>query len=606
MSCENLDFESLSDTEYVRECFYLYLNNEPLRAIDLLEKRKEKSLITNYGHVFIHFVSSIISFNRTKLSESSVNLKELERKCTVEQPGWLASLKSKVFRNQQRYVDWQTLLDELDREIILADTLLCATVLQILESNYIKSILSIRRAFKIYTQTFKQINDLCNQYAVVNEPSEIADTGSVSEFSNAYTVPLESFTENSLSTSSQKLSKSQQCITQNEYRYFSKNYLLPVLQNEVIAFKAELLRLRGAIYFGYGAIQLAFSFLPSHLKVINFLGYEGDETVAINCLHQSKNSTDFRNVLAVIGLLWYYLVLVPFFSLEHSDLSKEIQTATDILNENEQLDQSALFLYFSGRRQRLKKKIRYAIMHYDAAIRQKTIPRELKIHIMYELGVCLLIQLNYHDAMHYFNELKTSKFSKSFYIYLTIICHGAFEHEKYENFKEDVEEAVAASSNKDGIIERFIKNRCNVLLNDEKKGTAFWQLLCFEVIYLWNLLSSCDIETLQNIINICEQTSETNEPIIGLAFFICGSCYKVLRDAENALKFYTLCIQKCNDNLSQLQFHHIPAYANLELSNLYKVLGNEEKAQNHLMEAQQFKNFDFEQRLRLKTLSNTN
>lgn len=182
--------------------------------------------------------------------------------------------------------------------------------------------------------------------------------------------------------------------------------MLPVIPNEVCTFKAELLRLRGAIYFGHGLINLALSFLPSHLKVINFLGYEGDENVAINCLQQAKNSSDFRSILAVITLLWYYLVLVPFFSLEHSDLSKEIHTATQILNENEQLDQSALFLYFSGRRQRLKKKIRYAIMHYDAAIRHKTIPRELKIHIMYELGVCLLIQLNYHDAMHYFNELK--------------------------------------------------------------------------------------------------------------------------------------------------------------------------------------------------------
>jgi tetratricopeptide (TPR) repeat protein len=232
-----------------------------------------------------------------------------------------------------------------------------------------------------------------------------ADTGSVSGCSNAFTVPLESFNDSPLS-SSQKLSKSQHSIN-HEARYFStKNHLLPVVPSDIVTFKTELLRLRGAIYFGFGAIQLAFSFLPSHLKVINFLGYEGDEHVAINCLLQAKNSTDFRSVLAVIALLWYYLVLVPFFSLEHSDLSKEIQTATEILNENEQLDQSALFLYFSGRRQRLKKKIHYAVMHYDAAIRQKTIPRELKIHVMYELGVCLLIQLNYHDAMHYFNELK--------------------------------------------------------------------------------------------------------------------------------------------------------------------------------------------------------
>lgn len=171
-------------------------------------------------------------------------------------------------------------------------------------------------------------------------------------------------------------------------------------------FKRELLRLRGAVYFGYGLFQLAFSFLPPHFKLINLFGYQGDRDVGLNCLHECHTSTDFRGILAVVSLLWYYLVLRPFYVSENSELTEDIAIATTILNEYEQFDQSALFLYFSGRRQRLKRKIKYAVIHFDTAIRCKNIPRELKILVMNELGVCLLSELNFHDAMHYFNELK--------------------------------------------------------------------------------------------------------------------------------------------------------------------------------------------------------
>jgi Protein of unknown function (DUF3808) len=171
-------------------------------------------------------------------------------------------------------------------------------------------------------------------------------------------------------------------------------------------FRKELHRLRGAIYFGYGLLQIAFSFIPPQLKVINFLGYQGDRETGLNFLKEAKNSQDLRSLMSVIALLYYYLIIVPFFALENSDLSDEINFATQVLNENEKFDQSALFLFFSGRRQRLKKKMKFAIMHYDAALRVANLPRELKILVMHELGLCLLIELNFHDAMHYFNELR--------------------------------------------------------------------------------------------------------------------------------------------------------------------------------------------------------
>lgn len=169
MSCEQIDFDTLSESQYVKECFYLYLNNETSRAIDLLERKKETSLIINYGFIFLHFVTSIISFDKTKLVEVSDDLKELEKKCT-EQTGWLESLKLKVlFRSRERHVHWKSLVEDFDRDILLADTLLCLTAIYFLENNYFKAILTLRRAFKIYTQIFKQIHQLCNEYSVNDE-----------------------------------------------------------------------------------------------------------------------------------------------------------------------------------------------------------------------------------------------------------------------------------------------------------------------------------------------------------------------------------------------------------------------------------------------------
>lgn len=370
-----------------------------------------------------------------------------------------------------------------------------------------------------------------------------------------------------------------------------------------VEFKNELLRQRGAIYFGYGLFQLAFSFLPPQLKVINLLGYQGDREVGLNCLHECRMSHDFRSILSVVALLWYYLVLAPFFSIENPE---DISIATQILNEYEQFDQSALFLFFSGRRQRLKRKIKYAVIHYDAAIRCKNVPRELKILVMNELGICLLSELNYHDAMHYFNELRVSKFSKSYFMYLAICCRGAHEGSSEDfNGNERLTSVINGSSQKDGIIERFIMNRCSLVfpVQNQTKEKIFWQLLCFEVMYLWSLLSSCDSSILEIIINACKDIKSPNdEPIFGLSNFIIATCYKFLKDFENSVLYYRKCIDECNEN-SALKFFHIPAYANYEMALLFLSRGSVEskiEAQKHLQNAQQFKNYDFEYRLKLK------
>lgn len=164
-SCEDLELVTLNDCDYVKHGFCIWLNNEPVKAIDFLEKRKEK-LSVNYGSVLLQFFNALISFDRNKISNVSVMLHELEQKCSPTQ-SWFKSIRTKLFGDQRDNSSRKSILEELEREIILADTLLCSSIIIGIScdvSSYIKAALILRRAWKIYDTIFSEINDLCNQY----------------------------------------------------------------------------------------------------------------------------------------------------------------------------------------------------------------------------------------------------------------------------------------------------------------------------------------------------------------------------------------------------------------------------------------------------------
>lgn len=168
MSCENLDLESLCDLDYVKHGLSLYLNNEQLLAIEFLERRKEKSLVIDYAACLLRVFNSLITLDKNKISETTLLLRDLERRCIAEQPGWIKSIKT-LFRSSRGLVTHRkSIIDDIERDIILADVLLCSSVLAIVEfdvSNYIKAALTLRRAHKIYCHTMRKIHELCGQYA---------------------------------------------------------------------------------------------------------------------------------------------------------------------------------------------------------------------------------------------------------------------------------------------------------------------------------------------------------------------------------------------------------------------------------------------------------
>lgn len=193
-------------------------------------------------------------------------------------------------------------------------------------------------------------------------------------------------------------------------------------------------------------------------------------------------------------------------------------------------------------------------------------------------------------------------------MYLATCCRGAYEGSTEDFSANDkLTKIINGSSLKDGIIEKFITSRCSICFPcNEARGKIFWQLLCFEVMYFWNLLPSCDSSALEGIIDACKniKSPSNDEPILGLSSFIIATCFNLLKDIKNATFYYRKCIDECSKNISTIKFPHIPAYANYELAVLFlNNYDNDEskiEAKTLLQNAQQFKNYDFECRLKLK------
>ncbi|XP_058059382.1 tetratricopeptide repeat protein 39C-like isoform X2 [Anopheles bellator] len=379
----------------------------------------------------------------------------------------------------------------------------------------------------------------------------------------------------------------------------------------------DIQRLMGAISFGYGVFQLSISLLPpSLLKLISFLGFEGDRTMGIACLSFSRHSVDMRAPLATLALLWYYTIVTPFFALDGTNLRLEIQAAQQLIDETaEQFAKSSLFLFFRGRVERLKTNIPEAIRAYERAYRSSA-QREIKLLCLHEIGWCRLIQLDYGMAMQNFKELKMcSKFSKSFYSYLTAICEGAFgQFSNLTRWRTDILEMIGRSAQKDSQIERYIFRRCLKLPrtlggSQTKFSTSlYWKYLVFEMLFLWNALTSCSVEQLESISADCSQPVDAySEPMLGVSRLILGACLACLARYDEAILAYRECIAMRAEATDQQQDIHVSAFAFYELAVLLLRPQRDPdeadrlEARHLLVYAQQnFKNYDFDNRVNVR------
>ncbi|XP_068915156.1 tetratricopeptide repeat protein 39C-like isoform X6 [Tenebrio molitor] len=330
----------------------------------------------------------------------------------------------------------------------------------------------------------------------------------------------------------------------------------------------------------------------------------------ISCLMYAREGIDMRAPLATLSLLWYHTIVRPFYALDGSNVQAGVNAATQLLNESEtEYGESALFLFFKGRVNRLKSDIPTALKSFQSSV-DNAAQREIKILALHEVGWCHLIQLDYCSADSTFTYLKSwSRWSRAFYNYLAAICCGSCENAtNYTNIKEI--KTSLGNGYRNNQLDEFLARRAKCCPSDDdelsKLPSSFWRLLVYEMLYLWNALPSCSVENLDNIKKDCEKIPEGKncEPMLGLSKLILGCCYCTEKEYSRGIETFRLCLEQRKNVANNAADIHISAFTQYELATLL-IKTNETKAEGKvlLQNISQYKDYDFEHRLNVRVHS---
>lgn len=383
------------DYEYAREGIKLWLNNAPDLA-DVHFKKRLDNLQVKAAYTYMSFMvgigckiniiiiifinqylqNAVISCELDQMEEITLLLKELEKQCTHE-GAWVRSFRT-FFSKQEEEKSLDAYLEE---QIILADVHLCSAIIVGLSqdiSGFVKCGWLLRKAWKVYKETYNQILELYKKLPLANVEPTLASTihllnnsssnrnATTSEWSAQDSVAVEPPTSNygiTMKKSKSTIAESKidsvptNTIPRSKTTTFAENRNNTLHGNASKHIEAQdVENLMGGICFGYGALQLCISLLPPNfLKLISIFGFEGDKNTGIQCLMQARNANDIRAPLASYTLLWYFTIITPFFSMDGYDLKDEIQLCTKLINEiDDEYGDGALTLFFNGRVQRLR------------------------------------------------------------------------------------------------------------------------------------------------------------------------------------------------------------------------------------------------------------
>lgn len=266
----------------------------------------------SFGASFVSFLNAMMTFEEEKMQLACDDLKTTEKLCESEEAGVIETIKNKIKKNVDARKSTPSMVDRLQRQIIIADCQVYLAVLSFVKqelSAYIKGGWILRKAWKIYSKCYVDINALQELYQ-----KKLTEEPLASDAANDNHVVAEGVTEESLS------------------------------------------RLKGAVSFGYGLFHLCISMVPPNLlKIINLLGFPGDRLQGLSSLTYASESKDMKAPLATLALLWYHTVVRPFFALDGSDNKGGLDEAKAILLRKESAyPNSSLFMFFKGRIQRLE------------------------------------------------------------------------------------------------------------------------------------------------------------------------------------------------------------------------------------------------------------
>ncbi|XP_014305853.1 tetratricopeptide repeat protein 39C isoform X19 [Myotis lucifugus] len=209
----------------------------------------------SFGASFVSFLNAMMTFEEEKMQLACDDLRTTEKLCESEEAGVIETIKNKIKKNADARKSAPSMVDRLQRQIIIADCQVYLAVLSFVKqelSAYIKGGWILRKAWKIYNKCYLDINALqeLHQRRPPGEPSP-------ADAANDNHAAADGVSEETLS------------------------------------------RLRGAVSFGYGLFHLCISMVPPNLlKIINLLGFPGDRRQGLSSLMYASESKDMKAPLA--------------------------------------------------------------------------------------------------------------------------------------------------------------------------------------------------------------------------------------------------------------------------------------------------------------------
>ncbi|XP_042238633.1 tetratricopeptide repeat protein 39C-like [Homarus americanus] len=514
--------QSLGPEEYTRlarDGIQLMLNNRFTEAEELFRHHTQDNLHMAMGHCYLTFMNAVMSFEEEKVTYSMETLRSMERRCGGGENGWFSSVKSIVMGSRNGQEQGEEPGSQLEQQVILADCQVLLAILTFLQQeigSYVKGGWVLRKAWKVYEHAYTKVKRLYKQTfgeaqdvppsspteeyhsSLHTNTDDLKSPGSWSVGPTGVPGPAEDSSESSHHSAPSSSSTStlglriplSKSVPNLKGFLYSNNKHQPKsrpLPPDMVS------RLMASVSFGYGLFQLCMSLLPpSLLRLVHVLGLQGDRLAGLSALMFTRKSHDMRAPLATLTLLWYHTIVRPFFALDGSKVRAGVEAAHLLLQEAQQnYAQSALFLFFRGRVHRLQGDIGGALMSYRGAL-QVSPQRELQLLALHEVAWCHLLQLNWSHAQGAFANLKKeSRWSKSFYAYLSAVCLGASG--RLEDCAKGMNEVPTLVRRSSHALEAFLMRRAL-----RSKGDTLTKNYCllraYELLYMWNALSSCSLQ----------------------------------------------------------------------------------------------------------------
>ncbi|XP_067928051.1 tetratricopeptide repeat protein 39C-like [Watersipora subatra] len=573
-----LDNVQIEDTENDNNLgvkgIVLLLNNHWDESRELFEKHRSQSLVMHFGGAFVHVLQAIMALEEEKIAAAKVGMEDVEKKCRES----LHQMKKQKKKSKGTQSDTAGQEDRWMCQIIIADSLLFQAVMTFMNQDipsYMKGGWLLRKSWKIYEKVHKDISEHYDDSRKNGKVKVRADSTSI----------VDQVDKEEGANGEPKIGK----VAEVPAAVGSAEGTAELMTKETLS------RLLGAVSFGYGAFQLALSMLPDKvLKLIELIGFHSDKENGLKALEFSMHSKDMRAPLAVLTMLWYKVLLKPFYTETFQD--EELKEVTDLIEQYQsEYPESAMFLFFKGRVCRLQKDLDGALAEYEKAKELCEGLIELRNGAMFEIGWCNLMKLNYDTSMEIFSTLlESSKWSKCFYTYMVALCQGSKGAvDIASNLMKTVPGLVKRKTNQ---IEAFVSRRAQQFKKIKLTDTLC-ELLILELIYMWNNLSQCSRKETDKMLAICGAVEE--KKFFHVRSLIEGAIYRQHGDLE----FSDQCFKEALARHEGLKYdYHIAAHALYERGN-YRVQNGEktEEGKKMLLKAKDgFKEYDFENRLNVR------